>query len=303
MTTKARNALIAISILAFPFACFLIFFIAEFHKPIAPLKPLPGPNGYDEFQKAAHSLASDAGTYGKPGTPELRTLVAANSNALVIARSGLQMQCRVPVQYSMSYVSNHLEQLANMKQLGQAFAAEGKLAEADGRFADAAASYLDTIRLGMNAGNGGTMLDELVGIAIENIGSAELQGIVRKLDKETCRNAASALEEISSQRQTWNEIREQENNWSRSTFRGFGYEMARVLSRKSNASMIAGCERKYNAQRERTQQLMIDLASRAYRLDKGQSLQNMSDLVPDYLKALPPPVQTNLIQATSVQTR
>jgi len=36
-----------------------------------------------------------------------------------------------------------------------------------------------------------------------------------------------------------------------------------------------------------TRQLLIDLAARAYELDKGQSPANVADLVPDYLKAIP----------------
>jgi hypothetical protein len=34
-------------------------------------------------------------------------------------------------------------------------------------------------------------------------------------------------------------------------------------------------------------QLIIDLASRAYELDKGHRPANLADLVPDYLKAIP----------------
>ena len=46
-----------------------------------------------------------------------------------------------------------------------------------------------------------------------------------------------------------------------------------------------------------TRQLLIDLAARAYELDKGQSPANVADLVPDYLKAIPqdPFTGTNLV--------
>ena len=45
-----------------------------------------------------------------------------------------------------------------------------------------------------------------------------------------------------------------------------------------------------------TKQLMIDLATRAYKLEQGRHPNSPSDLVPDYLKAVPvdPTTGTNL---------
>jgi hypothetical protein len=43
--------------------------------------------------------------------------------------------------------------------------------------------------------------------------------------------------------------------------------------------------------------LLIDLAARAYELDKGHRPANLADLVPDYLKAVPqdPFTGTNMV--------
>jgi hypothetical protein len=56
-------------------------------------------------------------------------------------------------------------------------------------------------------------------------------------------------------------------------------------------------ERKFKEQQTKTRQLLIDLAARAYELDKGHHPASPADLVPDYLKAIPqdPLTGTNLV--------
>jgi hypothetical protein len=53
---------------------------------------------------------------------------------------------------------------------------------------------------------------------------------------------------------------------------------------------------KFNAQQSMTHRLLIDLATRAYELDKGHRPASLADLVPDYLKAIPqdPVTGTNM---------
>ena len=129
-------------------------------------------------------------------------------------------------------MSNHLDELAGFKRLARAFAREGRLAEMENRTGDAAKSYLDTIRLGNESARGGVLIDELVGIAIEAIGTSHLQKLVDQLDAKTCRETAAALETLDSQRQTWNEVMQQESDWSRRTFPGLRNELIRLMTRK-----------------------------------------------------------------------
>jgi hypothetical protein len=44
MTTKTRNRIVVLFILAFPFVLFLGFLISEFAKPLPPIPQLPNPN-------------------------------------------------------------------------------------------------------------------------------------------------------------------------------------------------------------------------------------------------------------------
>lgn len=224
MTKKTRNWFLALCIIALPFLIFLGFLISDFLAPLPPIQPLPNPNGYDDFVKAGQMVAGNTFDFDKMNEQELQTLVDDNSNALQLTRSGLQMQCRVALDYSPNS-STLLDQLAGMKRLAQAFVAEGKLAEMENHPSAAAKSYLDAVHFGNESVRGGALINELVGIAIEAIGTMQLTNLVDRLDAKSCRETASNLETLNSQRQTWNEFMQQENNWSHRTFPAFATKL------------------------------------------------------------------------------
>jgi hypothetical protein len=183
--------------------------------------------------------------------------------------------------------SKLLDPLAGMKRLAQAFVAVGKLAEMEKRPNDAAKSYLDAVHFGNESTRGGVLINELVGIAIEAIATSHLTNLVEQLDAKSCRETAATLETLDSQRQTWDEVMLQEHAWSRSAFPGLRNELARLMSRNSLEKAFQKAEHKFKERQINTRQLLIDFAARAYELDKGHPPATVSDLVPDYLKAVP----------------
>jgi hypothetical protein len=296
MTIRTRNRLIAFSIVAAPFVfllCLLLFWDAE---PLPPVAPLPNPDGYDDLVKAGQMITGNVGNYDEMGQSELRATAQSNSNAIQLARTGLQEKCRVTLDYSAAS-SARLDQLTALKRLAQAFAAQGRLAEMEKRPADAVQSDLDMIRLANDSASGGVIIDQLVGIAIEAIGVANLQKLVDQLDTKTCRDTAATLETLDSQRQTWPEVMQQERDWSRRTFPGIRNELGRLMSRNTLNKVYQNAEQRFEEQQSKTRQLMIEFAARAYELDKGHRPGNVNDLVPDYLKAVPqdPFTGTNMV--------
>src|SRR5271154_1654222 len=297
MTRKIRNWFLVLGILAFPFVlffCFLIFMEAE---PLPPVPPLPNPNGYDDLVKAGEMVSTNSWNYDKMNLKQLRETTTANAEVLSLARAGLSNKCRVPVQFTQAYIDNHTSDLADVRKLAQAFVTEGKLAEKENRFNGAAKSYLDAIHFANESARGGVLIDQMVGTAVEAIGTSHLINLVDQLDAKSCRETAAALEILDSQRQTWDEVVQQENNWSRRTFTGFGYEIARLESRKSLDKALQKSEQKFKASENQTRQLIIDLAARAYELDKGKPPTTIADLVPEYLKTIPqdPFTGTNMV--------
>jgi hypothetical protein len=289
MTKKTRNGLLAIFILAFPFALFSFFFFSRMADiPPAP-PPLPNPNGYDDFVKAGKMLARDTGIFNETDLTQVREIVSVNAAALVLAREGLGNQCRVPVKYTAAFSSNHGGEMGSIKFLARAFIAEGRLAEMENRPADAAKSYLDTIHLANESARGGMVIDKLVGEAIEEYGVDHLQRLLPKLDAKTCRKTAAALEALDAQTPTWNEAMQQASEWSHRTFFGWRQELASLLDNyklrmnQKYEKVESDLKEKHLASRR----LIFDLAARAYKLDSGKPPASAADLVPDYLKAVP----------------
>jgi hypothetical protein len=298
MTKKTRNLFILfLSIPAAVVIAIVGLLIFQELQPLPPIQPLPNPNGYDDFVKAGEMASDNTGNYNEMKLEELRKLVAKNSDALQMARTNLQEDCAVPLQFSENYMSRHLPELADYKRLAQAFVAEGRLADMENRPSDAVKSYLDAIRLGNKSAHGGVLIDQLVGTAIEAMGASCLQKLVDQLDAKSCRETAAALETLDAQRQTWNEVMQQESAWSRRTFTSLRYRIYRPLLVKMTKKAFQKAEQRFNAQQTKMHQLIIGLAARAYELDKGHRPASLADLVPDYLKTVPqdPLTGTNMV--------
>jgi hypothetical protein len=250
-------------------------------------KPLPNPNGYNDLVKAGQMLAGDVSDYDEMGYGALRTLVEMNTNALRQARAGLREECRVPLQFSQEYMSNHMAELAPLRRLAQTLVAEGKLAEMEEHPGDAAKSYLDTIHLGTESPRGGLLIDQLVGTAIEALGTSHLEKSSVRLDAKSCREAAAVLETLDAQRQSWNDVLNQEHTWSRRSFAGFAQRLAALVLFGSLKEVEEWAGNKFKVQQMKTRRLMVDLAARACQLEKGGPPSSLADLVPHYLKTMP----------------
>ena len=268
-------------------------------KPPIPQKPLPDPNGYDALIQAARLTTRSASDYRKLNQAELTAVVEANSNALHLASFALQQESRVPIQFTTAYMSSHMEELAGVKGLAQAWSAEGRLAEMESRPADAAGAYVETIRMGMQSGRGGVLIDDLVAIAVEAIGTANLRALVPQLDEKTCRNTAGILEKLDAGRVPWQEILDQEREWGGRTYPGLRERIAALFSQKSIAAAKKKAESKFKAQQSSLRRLSVQLAARAYQLEKGAAPKSISELVPEFLRAVPvdPVTGTNMVYA------
>jgi hypothetical protein len=286
MQKENRNRLVLALVLFFPVAMFVAAFVF-LSEDVPLLPPLPAQNGYADLLKAGESVSNDTSDANKMDQQGLTRLVAGNAAALASARAAMSNQCAIPMQFSTNFIMVHLDDLASLKMLGLAFVAEGRLAELQNRPNDAVHSYLDVIRLGDDSSRGGALIDELVGIALYQEGTAHLQKIVSQLDSASCLHAAAELESLDAQRQSWDDVILQEQVWSRRTFVGLRYELSRIMERRTLSAMFQSAEKKYISAEQAQRQLIIALAARAYGLDKGKPPGSTADLVPDYLKKIP----------------
>lgn len=249
--------------------------------------PLPTPNGYTALIQAAAMMTNESIDFSTMDPQQLRAFVEHNTNALQLVRSALKERIQTPTEFSVNYNSTHLTDVAGMKRIAHALLAEGRLAEMEQLPPDAANSYLDTIRLGVECRRGGILIDALVGLAIEEIGRDSLQKLIDHLDQKSSKEAARRMEEIEAQGQTWEQILQQEHYWSYKTFPAWQQLLEALTPGSSTKQIEAKAGQKFNAQRTKTRKLMIELAARAYELENGHKPGSMNDLIPAYLKEVP----------------
>jgi hypothetical protein len=294
MVPRAVKLLIGFFIVAVLLVVAALIFALSQPPPAPP--PLPKPNGYDDLVRASQMLADKTSDYAAMDEAELRSLVVTNAEALKLAMTGLSHPCQVPLDYSAASPTYLFTNLGGLKRLAQGLAAEGRLMELEGRPNDAAGSYLTVIRLGVVTSKGGLLIDSLVGIAIEAIGTSYLEKLPRTLDARQCRQAAAVLESCEAGREPASAILAREREWSRRAFRGLRWQIVRLVMFKSTRQSEQRAVAKLNTLYTREQALLIQLASRAYELEKGERPKGLADLVPAYLKTIPqdPVTRTNI---------
>lgn len=253
-------------------------------------KPLPVPNGYDDFLAAVKVISSVPPTkedWQKLDLVALRTFVASNAPALARARMGLTRQCRLPPISSLTNLEAHIAQIGGFKRTAQAFAAESRLAALEQRTNAAALAALDCIRFGQESTRGGPLIDSLVGVAIRAIGLAQLNRVVVSVDAPTLKQLAGDLEAILATRETSAEVMANEELFTHNAFPLSQRIAGRIATWTSGDQSIAKTMQKLDADAQSLARTMLDCAALAYQLDHGNPPQSLTNLVPTYLKTIP----------------
>lgn len=284
MTRKIRTLLLALAVVAVLAVIGGVVFTAS--QP-APLPPFPNPNGYDDLVRAGQMIPIIPDDYRTATEEELRAFVTTNTPALQLARVGLGRGCRVPMDLGKTNFAPMSDGLVYLKYLTILLAAEGRLAEVENRPANAARSYVDAIRLGNEISRGGFMINRLVGIACEAIGSFPLVKLVSKLNCEQARPFIAELEGVDIGGVTWDEVRRAENAYVRhelrKTFNPIRWVAEWWLIRPARQR----AEAKHKNIVTRLRLLTTELALRCYQSDQGRVPLRLEELVPKYLKRVP----------------
>src|SRR5260370_30809162 len=109
----------------------------------------------------------------------------------------------MPITYEPNFYSSWIPHLKGLRTLIALLAAEGKLAEREGRTMDAVESYLDMMRFGQEISRGGLVVERLVDIACEELGLRRLRRLLPTLTPAESRKISKALEEIDQKREPW----------------------------------------------------------------------------------------------------
>jgi hypothetical protein len=229
MLQRFRKPLLALAVV-FVLAILTLLFLSRGRTTA--LHPLPNPNGYDDFLKAAALLTGDIGNASTLDHDDLRALVSTNAESLRLLRLGLTRDCSVPTDSAMTNISGVLGDLAHLKSLVRLLSEEGRLAEMETRYADAAHSYLDAISFGNEISRGGFIIHRLVGIACEAIGDTPLGKLAPKLTSGEARPVIAELEKIDRVGVTWAEVRQNEERFAQYQLKNFNPSLGQWLGGK-----------------------------------------------------------------------
>ena len=283
------------------FVAALVLIYALWPEPkVALAPPLPSPNGYDDFVKAGTLLAFTAADYRRMPKEDLEAYVSTNQEPLRLVRLGLTRECQVPMDVSWEQVRTNWEGRSGVSRLTLLIAAEGRLAELEKRFSDAARAHLDNVRFGQRSATGGRIIDKFKGVAFETIGMMGLERIVDRLDTaEVVRECITTLETADARSTPASDYINRDRQWYRKATRSSDKIRAMWVNktlfpdRAADQALIT----KLHIADRRRRQLLLNLAARAYELERGKKPVRAEDLVPSVLRTLPkdPETGTNLV--------
>jgi hypothetical protein len=284
MTARTRKWLVVVGVLIVLALGTLVLVTLG---PTAPLRPLPHPNGYDDFLKAGAAVTANVGNYTAMSNEALRELVLTNAECLHRLRLGLTRQCAVPPDTAMTNMPAMINQLSGMKRLAQLLAAEGLLHQLDHQTVEAVHTYVDAIRFGNEISRGGILINRLVGVAIEAIGRAPLAKLVPSLTPAQARQLIADLEKIDASRVSWDEVRAAERRYARHYMASQANPMVWIVGWWQSIGAVKRAVGRHNSVVAQERLLMIELALRCYRADQACPPARLEDLVPAYLAKLP----------------
>ncbi len=284
---RAGLVLLSLGILA-PLG--VVFYLLVNPMPI-PETSLPEENGYGALVEAGE-------LFQRVGVPDadsatlnqLRAFVTQHRQVLDKARDALNRPCQVPVEYSMPYLTDHIDDIQAVRSLRWAFLIEGRLAEKEGRAGEAAQAYLTVIRLGHATGRGGQSIDALTGWSLEELGGTALYGSRDRLTPEECGRLVAELASLDAHREPLDDVLLRDRAWDDHGFDDMGCVWFGRLHRiKEDLFPLLSASIRHAAKRQQaTARLLIcELGIRTYHSEHGRPPHRLADLVPDYLPAVP----------------
>lgn len=284
MLPKIRILLLA-TVVIFLLAIFSLVVLTK--SGLSAGTPLPSPNGYDDFLKAAELLTGDVFNDSTLDSNSLRALVSTNAESLRLVRLGLTRDCSLPTDTAITNfqsISSHRVKLHSVVML---LAQEARLAEMETRHADAAHSYLDVIRFGNETSRGGFINDRFLGISREGIGYTPLSKLIPKLSSDEVRPVVAALEKIDCAGVTWDEIRRNEKRFEGYQLSKRFYPLAWPTKWWVKGREIRYYEMMHTRVAALVRLLTAELAVRCYQSEQGRAPVDMEQLVPKYLQRVP----------------
>jgi hypothetical protein len=262
------------------------------HVPPVPNIVVPQPNGLDDIMAAGKVFHKGAILTTEPGaTEELAAEIAAHAGAYKQLRLGLSREVQAPVwtgnDGQITARKLLLDQLLAVHSAAHGLLREAELAQRQKRFGDAATIAVENMQLGQAVIRGGVLADYGIGLNIEGLGDRSLYQVLPQLDARQCRETTVALVEIDHGRESVDDARQRGRDWcalAASWLVRFSILLGDVVPSSDWHRNV----RPRLADREAvTRLLIVELALRAYLLERGELPDRFEQLTPEFLAELP----------------
>ena len=258
---------------------------------VAPLPVLSRPplaeNAYQDLSELTMGFRTENIPQVENATKaELRAFSQRFGPRLEKARGVLRRPLQIPVGYSRESKYARHAQLSRFTLLALAFDVEAVLALDDGNPDLAADRALDCILLGYRAARGGLTSDWYYGRAMERIGIDRFRSCRGQLGADRCRALVKRLLTVDAGREPFEQAIVRNGLWRQRVDGWRGRYQA-------TTSRLAGIRRwsiplevaRWNDSLFRL--LIVDLAVRAFALEKQSYPKELQELVPDLLSRMP----------------
>ena len=242
----------------------------------------------------------------------LRRMVDHNREATALARTYLGPQCRIELVYETDFFAKNSGNMLHLRDLSNAFTAEGYLAGFEKRWSDLASIGIDVLELASATGRGGLLCDHMVGWAINGLGINLLRRWRGDYDEGTVSHLLTRLPEIEAGRDAWETVLERDRRWEEiveypqepadaSSFE-LSEEDKQDMSEEEVARYYEIIEEKLSIPEEeqatmsrsledrtvsQLRMMTLDTAIRVFRAMTGSYPRQLGDLVPGVLSELP----------------
>jgi len=259
--------------------------------PVPPVVTLPVPNGFDRLTKLGNSFNWSAiPTQDVEAASEAACQQFVKDNAATFAQLqvDLQLPSLVPLSYDPNIMGTLLPAIQSHRNLARAIQARTQALRSQGEFALATESALDTIRLAYAMNRGGLAVHDSVRTGLVDHGRQQLFKDLPKLNAPELARLGDGLVTIRDAGEPLDEIFDRENVWARLSYGWMG-RLVRWVERASfvenrTLQTVAHFRQRTDA---RLQLLIAEAAVRRFRLNTGKLPEELAQLVPDYLPAVP----------------
>jgi hypothetical protein len=251
--------------------------------------PPPVPNGYERFLEAGNALVGQLPDEMKGSGAETREFVRSNQEAFRLIREGLMLESMVVFPTGVdatTHATQHLAEVKAFKMLGRGLVAEGLIAASEGRPADAVRHHLECVRFGQACSRGGSMMDRLVGFALERIGLNHLDAMQPELDASQTRSLVRALEEVEADAESAEDTLGNERRYVRRLFPWWQRLVAKLMP-QAIKPVLDNFRSKQRVHTQVFRSVILKLAVHAHTLETGAPPRTLLDLVPGYLAGVP----------------